>query len=37
MPPAGFEPATVGLEVLPDGVQGAESGLIGSISYKEFG
>jgi hypothetical protein len=37
VPPAGFEPATVGLEVQPEGVQVDESGLLGPISHKEFG
>jgi hypothetical protein len=36
-PPAGFEPATVGLEVQPEGVYQAESGLIEPITPKEFG
>ena len=36
-PPAGFEPATVGLEVQPEGVQQGESGLWGSMLSKEFG
>jgi hypothetical protein len=37
MPPAGFEPATVGLEVQPEGVQRDGSGLLGQITSKEFG
>jgi len=36
-PPAGFEPATVGLEVQPEGVQQAQSGLIEPITSKELG
>ena len=34
--PAGFEPATVGLEVQPEGVRGEESSLRGAILSEEF-
>jgi hypothetical protein len=37
MPPAGFEPATVGLEVQPEAVQGDGFSLRGAILSKEFG
>jgi hypothetical protein len=37
VPPAGFEPATVGSEVQPEDVQEGESRLIEPITSKEFG
>ncbi|MDX6623505.1 MAG: hypothetical protein QOE75_1437 [Solirubrobacterales bacterium] len=36
-PPAGFEPATVGLEVQPERVQQAKPWLTEPITSKEFG